>query len=200
MQYKIKKLKDYIDNPVPEEPKYEEEYDLARDYIDKGKIWVEENYSSLDDLMTSDEAIDFLVDNKKINFDKLSNFYYTDENEVFTREELANYLDSFGLKKLDIEKISDLIISHQTNDCIHDAKRGRKPKKKPSIDFDYLLAEERKAVQDYRNAIAMTDDKNAIYVLSHILKEEAHHIELLENLRKGKVEFADSNNEKSLKE
>lgn len=200
MQYKIKKLKDYIDNPVPEEPKYEEEYDLAKDYIDKGKIWVEENYSSLDDLMTSDEAIDFLVDNKLINFDKLSNFYYTDENEVFTREELANYLDSFGLKKLDIEKIVDLIISHKSTDSIHDAKRGRKPKKKPSIDFDYLLAEERKAVQDYKNAIAMTDDKNALYVLSHILKEEAHHIELLENLRKGKVEFADSNNEKSLKE
>lgn len=61
-----------------------------------------------------------------------------------------------------------------------------------NIDFDYLLAEERKAVEDYKNAIASTDDKSALYVLSHILKEESHHIELLEQLRDGKVEFADS--------
>lgn len=60
------------------------------------------------------------------------------------------------------------------------------------IDFDYLLSEERKAVQDYKDAIAKTSDKSALYVLSHILKEESHHIELLENLRKGKVEFEDS--------
>lgn len=61
-----------------------------------------------------------------------------------------------------------------------------------NIDFDYLLAEERKAVKDYKEAIKMTDDKSALYVLSHILKEESHHIELLEQLRDGKVEFADS--------
>lgn len=61
-----------------------------------------------------------------------------------------------------------------------------------NIDFDYLLSEERKAVQDYKDAIAKTSDKSALYVLSHILKEESHHIELLENLRKGKVEFEDS--------
>ena len=41
-------------------------------------------------------------------------------------------------------------------------------------------------------AISETNDKNELYVLSHILKEEAHHIELLENLQKGKVEFNDS--------
>lgn len=61
-----------------------------------------------------------------------------------------------------------------------------------SIDFDYLLEEERKAVKDYQNAIEATEDKDELYVLSHILKEETHHIELLENLRQGKVEFADS--------
>lgn len=59
------------------------------------------------------------------------------------------------------------------------------------IDFDYLLGEERKAVKDYQNAIEATDDKDELYVLSHILQEETHHIELLENLRQGKVEFAD---------
>ena len=61
-----------------------------------------------------------------------------------------------------------------------------------NVDFAYLLSEERKAVEDYRKAIASTTDKNQLYVLSHILKEEAHHIELLENLQKGKVEFKDA--------
>ena len=70
---------------------------------------------------------------------------------------------------------------------------SKKTKKDASeIDFDYLLSEESKAVQDYKDAIAKTSDKSALYVLSHILKEESHHIELLENLRKGKVEFEDS--------
>lgn len=61
-----------------------------------------------------------------------------------------------------------------------------------NVDFEYLLSEERKAVEDYRKAIASTTDKNQLYVLSHILKEEAHHIELLENLQKGKVDFKDA--------
>lgn len=60
------------------------------------------------------------------------------------------------------------------------------------IDFEYLLEEERKAIEDYRAAIAKTTDHNAIYVLSHILKEEAHHVELLEKLKSGKIEFTDS--------
>ena len=67
-----------------------------------------------------------------------------------------------------------------------------------SIDFDYLLGEERKAVKDYQNAIEATDDKDKLYVLSHILTEETHHIELLENLRQGKVEFADSVKDSSM--
>ena len=61
-----------------------------------------------------------------------------------------------------------------------------------SVNYEYLLSEERKAVEDYKKAISETNDKNELYVLSHILKEEAHHIELLENLQKGKVEFNDS--------
>lgn len=60
------------------------------------------------------------------------------------------------------------------------------------INFEYLLEEERKAIEDYRAAIAKTTDHNAIYVLSHILKEEAHHVELLEKLKSGKIEFTDS--------
>lgn len=63
---------------------------------------------------------------------------------------------------------------------------------KDSLNYNYLLSEERKAVEDYRKSISETADKNELYVLSHILKEEAHHIELLENLQKGKVEFNDS--------
>lgn len=67
-----------------------------------------------------------------------------------------------------------------------------------AVNFDYLLTEERKAVEDYREAIEQTTDKNALYVLSHILKEETHHIELLENLRQGKVDFEDSVNDVAL--
>lgn len=63
---------------------------------------------------------------------------------------------------------------------------------KDSVNYEYLLSEERKAVEDYKKAISETNDKNELYVLSHILKEEAHHIELLENLQKGKVTFSDS--------
>ena len=66
------------------------------------------------------------------------------------------------------------------------------------VDFDYLLGEERKAVKDYQNAIEATEDKDKLYVLSHILTEETHHIELLENLRQGKVEFADSVKDSSM--
>ena len=63
---------------------------------------------------------------------------------------------------------------------------------KDSVNYEYLLSEERKAVGDYKKAIAETNDKNELYVLGHILQEEAHHIELLENLQKGEVEFNDS--------
>lgn len=58
-------------------------------------------------------------------------------------------------------------------------------------EFQYLIDEEKKAINDYKKAIEMTNDENAIYVLSHILKEETHHLELLINLQKGKVEYAD---------
>lgn len=53
------------------------------------------------------------------------------------------------------------------------------------VDFDYLLAEERKAVEDYREAIAQTTDAKLLTVLSHILKEETEHIEELEAARNG---------------
>ena len=63
--------------------------------------------------------------------------------------------------------------------------------KASSIDFDYLFKEEEKAVQDYKTAIAQTNDSDALYVLSHILKEETHHIELLKKLQRGEVHFED---------
>lgn len=61
-----------------------------------------------------------------------------------------------------------------------------------NVNFDYLLSEEDKAIKDYKEAIASTNDEKALYVLSHILKEETHHVELLKALREGKVEFKDS--------
>ena len=51
-------------------------------------------------------------------------------------------------------------------------------------EFQYLIDEEKKAIE-------MTNDENTIYVLSQILKEETHHLELWINLQKGKVEYAD---------
>lgn len=69
-----------------------------------------------------------------------------------------------------------------------------------NVNFDYLLAEEDKAIKDYKEAITSTNDEKALYVLSHILKEETHHVELLKDLREGKVEFKDSKSNDEEKE
>lgn len=82
-------------------------------------------------------------------------------------------------------KINGIIV--EGNTCLDAISKIR-----DSVNYEYLLSEERKAVEDYKKAISETNDKNELYVLSHILKEEAHHIELLENLQKGKVIFSDS--------
>lgn len=82
-------------------------------------------------------------------------------------------------------KINGIIV--EGNTCLDAISKIR-----DSVNYEYLLSEERKAVEDYKKAISETNDKNELYVLSHILKEEAHHIELLENLQKGKVTFSDS--------
>ena len=64
-------------------------------------------------------------------------------------------------------------------------------KTKDSVDYNYLLEEERKAVNDYETALKETTDEKEIEVLTHILNEEKEHILMLKNLQKGKVEFND---------
>lgn len=145
----------------------------------------------------------------------IDNFLYDDGEEVikYWNEEMPDYVyESVDEIKEDIESgandIDNLTIGNKKleedlrlelesvyekyHGMIKDDNEEEIKSKDRDIDFDYLLSEERKAVQDYKDAIAKTSDKSALYVLSHILKEESHHIELLENLRDGKVEFEDS--------
>ena len=58
-------------------------------------------------------------------------------------------------------------------------------------EINYLIEEEKQAIEDYKQAIEMSNDSKVIYVLSHILKEEAHHVKLLEQLRDGEIKFED---------
>lgn len=65
---------------------------------------------------------------------------------------------------------------------------GEKVKDFSSVEFEKLLASERQAVEDYREAISQTTDAKLLTVLSHILKEETEHIEELEAARRGVYE------------
>lgn len=81
-------------------------------------------------------------------------------------------------RKIAAKTIADAVEAYKANkkgDC----------KDASGVDFDYLLSEEHKAVNDYRTAISQTDDPKLLTVLSHILKEETEHIEELEAARKG---------------
>ena len=44
------------------------------------------------------------------------------------------------------------------------------------IDYGYLTEEEKKAIQDYKDAIAKTNDPKLLNIFAHILKEETEHI------------------------
>lgn len=143
--------------------------------------------------------------NQKINLpENLNDFYKLNKEETLNiKRKIAELVDKnekdiwlnaiesyFDPYEVDYGSFME---SHEDMLKTREYEDSKKMKKDASeIDFDYLLSEERKAVQDYKDAIAKTSDKSALYVLSHILKEESHHIELLENLRKGKVEFEDS--------
>lgn len=84
-------------------------------------------------------------------------------------------------RRIAAKTIADAVEAYKAN------KEGN-CKDASGVDFDYLLAEERKAVNDYRTAISQTDDPKLLTVLSHILKEETEHIEELEAARKGVYE------------
>lgn len=157
-----------------------------------------ENSGDYDDEVN--EAIDnFLYDNGEevIKYwnEEMPEYAYESVDEM--KEDIETerndiYNLTVGNKKLEKDLRLELeSVYEKYHGMIKDDEEEIKSEDK-NIDFDYLLSEERKAVQDYKDAIAKTSDKSALYVLSHILKEESHHIELLENLRKGKVEFEDS--------
>lgn|SRR5574344_301591 len=65
-----------------------------------------------------------------------------------------------------------------TNDSVKDASDA-------SIiydsDIEELTAEERKAIKDYKEAIANTKDPKLLKLFAHILKEEVEHLEELQN-------------------
>ena len=49
-------------------------------------------------------------------------------------------------------------------------------KKYKNSEIDYLIQEENKAVNDYKNAIKNTNDTKLIELYQHILDEELEHI------------------------
>lgn len=100
---------------------------------------------------------------------------------IFHKKEITMKLFKVNGRRIAAKTISDAVEAYKANkegDC----------KDAAGVDFDYLLAEERNAVEDYREAIAQTTDAKLLTVLSHILKEETEHIEELEAARKGVYE------------
>ena len=60
-------------------------------------------------------------------------------------------------------------------------------------DIDELSVEERKAIEDYRKAIANTSNPKLLELYAHILKEEVEHLNELQSAKNG--EFEDSDEE-----
>ena len=51
--------------------------------------------------------------------------------------------------------------------------------------LDFLIVQEKKAVEDYRKGISNTNDPKLIELYNHILQEEIEHIEELKNAKNG---------------
>lgn len=71
-------------------------------------------------------------------------------------------------------------------------KNGEEVHDSEEVDFDYLLSQEHKAVNDYEEAIKSTTDEKLIELFNHIKAEELDHIKELENAKNGNIEISDS--------
>lgn len=200
-EWKNKHYKDEWDKFYAFDKFFEELYDKEYHIKDSVSLTFEEWENSGDYDEEVNEAIDnFLNDDgdEVIKYwnEEMPDYAYESVDEV--KEDIETGLNDIynltvGNKKLEKDLRLELeSVYEKYHGMIKDDNEEEIKSKDRDIDFDYLLSEERKAVQDYKDAIAKTSDKSALYVLSHILKEESHHIELLENLRDGKVEFEDS--------
>lgn len=60
------------------------------------------------------------------------------------------------------------------------------------ITLQYLIDDEYEAIEGYRKMIAQTTNPKLLTVLSHILKEEAQHVEDLRRAQSGEFDIEDS--------
>lgn len=81
-----------------------------------------------------------------------------------------------------------------TNKTIYEDKTIRTDSIKDEYDNDdlqFLIDDEIEAINGYKKVIEKTDNPKLLALLSHILKEEAEHVEELRNAQAGKFEIDD---------
>lgn len=81
-----------------------------------------------------------------------------------------------------------------TNKTIYEDKTIRTDSVKDeydNADLQFLIDDEIEAINGYKKVIEKTDNPKLLALLSHILKEEAEHVEELRNAQAGKFEIDD---------
>lgn len=81
-----------------------------------------------------------------------------------------------------------------TNKTIYEDKTIRTDSIKDeydNADLQFLIDDEIEAINGYKKVIEKTDNPKLLALLSHILKEEAEHVEELRNAQAGKFEIDD---------
>lgn len=102
-------------------------------------------------------------------------------------------------KNNDINYRKELSAIHQklktfTNKTIYEDKTIRTDSIKDeydNADLQFLIDDEIEAINGYKKVIEKTDNPKLLALLSHILKEEAEHVEELRNAQAGKFEVDD---------
>lgn len=102
-------------------------------------------------------------------------------------------------KNNDINYRKELSAIHQklktfTNKTIYEDKTIRTDSIKDEYDdadLQFLIDDEIEAINGYKKVIEKTDNPKLLALLSHILKEEAEHVEELRNAQAGKFEIDD---------
>lgn len=102
-------------------------------------------------------------------------------------------------KNNDIDYRKELSAIHQklktfTNKTIYEDKTIRTDSVKDeydNADLQFLIDDEIEAINGYKKVIEKTDNPKLLALLSHILKEEAEHVEELRNAQAGKFEIDD---------
>lgn len=134
---------------------------------------------------SSDYTIEFQVlekDRKDFTWQEMPisvNLRYREQDEISRKREWAairQKLKSFANKTIYEDKT---IRTDSIKDEYDDA------------DLQFLIDDEIEAINSYKKVIEKTDNSKLLALLSHILKEEAEHVEELRNAQAGKFEIDD---------